>query len=356
MNRTDDSATTTGLVSPLLNSVLRVVCMLCAIGSLATVHASAAGPVAAANQKVQITRDIVYAKTGNVELRCDVYSPVHAAQTVDTNAEDANADDASATANTSAPPSFRPAVLVIHGGAWSSGSKTFVANYANQLAQAGAVAVAIDYRHAPVHKFPAQVDDVRDALVWVNENAEEWKIDTQRVGLFGYSAGGHLACMLATLVDEPQDVVATTTQWNVDDQRWKKLPSVKAVVAGGPPCDLTTIPPRNTGLEFFLGGTRAQKPDVYIAASPISFASAGDTPICFIHGEKDFIVPIQSSRVLYDAQVACGVKSEFVTIEKQGHMFTFVHPKTGDALRDFMTRMLEMPQTAATPETADKPQ
>ena len=342
MNRTDDTAITMRRVGCFLQSVLRAVCTFSAINSVAVAHTFAAGPVAAANQKVQVTRDIVYAMSGDLRLRCDVYNPAGVPNKDDANAEDTNPQAGAASATTPADEALRPVVVVIHGGAWSSGSKTMVGTYANQLAQAGAVAVAIDYRHAPLHKFPAQVDDVRDALVWIKENADEWKIDTQRVGLFGYSAGGHLACMIATLVDEPHDVVATTTQWNADDQRWKKLPTVKAVVAGGPPCDLTTIPPKNTGLEFFLGGTRAQKPDVYAAASPISFASAGDTPICFIHGEKDFIVPIQSSRVLYDAQVACGVKSEFVTIEKQGHMFTFVHPKTGVALREFMTRMLDL--------------
>lgn len=342
MNRTDDTAITMRRVGCFLQSVLRAVCTFSAIYSVAVAHTFAAGPVPAANQKVQVTRDIVYAMSGDLRLRCDVYNPVGVPAKNDAIAEDTNTQASAASATTPADEALRPVVVVIHGGAWSSGSKTMVGTYANQLAQAGAVAVAIDYRHAPLHKFPSQVDDVRDALVWIKENADAWKIDTQRVGLFGYSAGGHLACMIATLVDEPHDVVATTTQWNADDQRWKKLPTIKAVVAGGPPCDLTTIPPKNTGLEFFLGGTRAQKPDVYVAASPISFASAGDTPICFIHGEKDFIVPIQSSRVLYDAQVACGVKSEFVTIEKQGHMFTFVHPKTGVALREFMTRMLDL--------------
>lgn len=347
MNRTDDTSITMRRVGRFLQSVSRAVCTVSAIGSVAVAHTFAAGPVAAANQKVQVTRDIVYAMSGDLRLRCDIYSPVgvpnkDAPNKDVANAEDTNTQDAAASATTRANKALRPVVVVIHGGAWSSGSKTVVGTYANQLAQAGAVAVAIDYRHAPLHKFPAQVDDVRDALVWIKENADAWKIDTQRIGLFGYSAGGHLACMIATLADEPHDVVAPTTHWDADDQRWEKLPTIKAVVAGGPPCDLTTIPPKNTGLEFFLGGTRAQKPDVYVAASPISFASAGDTPICFIHGEKDFIVPIQSSRVLYDAQVACGVKSEFVTIEKQGHMFTFVHPKTGVALREFMTRMLDL--------------
>jgi acetyl esterase/lipase len=275
--------------------------------------------------KIRVEHNVVYACFEDIELICDVYSP---AQTVEQ--------------------SNYPAALVIHGGAWSSGSKTMMAGYASKLAQAGIVTVAINYRHAPTHKFPAQVDDVREALIWLNDNAVKYAIDLSRIGLFGYSAGAHLACMLATLQDEPMDRILTTSTWEADDPRWERLPSVTAVVAGGPPCEFRTIPPQNAGLSFFLGSTREQAPEVYEAASPVSFASEGDCPVCFIHGERDFIVPIQSSRSLYDAQVEAGVPSEFVMIEKQGHMFTFLHSKTQETMLEYMKRNLltvELPLT-----------
>jgi acetyl esterase/lipase len=275
-------------------------------------------------QAVDVTRDIIYAAPEKVDLRCDIYTPFNR--------------DASA-----APPNKKfPAVIVIHGGAWSSGSKVMVANYATQLAQAGAVAMAIDYRHAPTYKFPTQLDDVRDAMVWLHDHAAEWNVDLERVGLFGYSAGGHLACLIATLADESPTRVLQTSQWRQDDDRWKRLPSIKAVVAGGPPCIFTNLPLQNRGLEFFLGGTREERPETYVAASPTSFASKDDCPICFIHGERDFIVPIESSRALFDAQISCGVNSKFVVIEKQGHLVTFLHPKTSETLRDYMSEVLEL--------------
>ena len=301
-------------------------CGLVMLLSLMAIKGSAAENAPKSAVKVTVTRDITYASPGMIKLNCDVYSPFE---------RETHTSDTPRQAN-------YPAVLVIHGGAWSSGSKLVVANYAMQLAKAGAVAIAIDYRHAPAHKFPAQVDDVRDALVWVHDHANEWNIDLERIGLFGYSAGGHLACMIATLVDEPLARVLETSQWTPDDARWKRLPAIKAVVAGGPPCVFTHLAPDNRGLEFFLGGSRAEKPKTYAAASPTTFASKGDCAVCFIHGERDFIVPIESSRSLFEAQIACGVNSEFVTIEKQGHMITFLHPKTGQTLQDYIARQLGM--------------
>jgi len=269
--------------------------------------------------KIRVERDLIYSSSDGIELACDVYSPPKVGE------------------------AKFPAVLVIHGGAWSSGNKMTMGGYASKLAQIGIVAVAINYRHAPTHKFPAQVDDVRDALIWMSDNANHYAIDTSRIGVFGYSAGAHLACMMATLRDEPRTRQLTTSAWVADDPRWIRLPSTAAVVAGGPPCEFRTLPSSSTGLSFFLGGTRAECPDIYAAASPVSFASEGDCPVCFIHGERDFIVPIESSRALFDAQVDAGVSSEFVVVEKQGHMITFLHPKTSETMIDYMKRNLLLP-------------
>ena len=262
----------------------------------------------------RIVRDLVYASPAGQALQCDVFSPAGRGRF--------------------------PVTLVIHGGAWSSGSKTVMGGFAAKLAENGIAAVAINYRHAPEYKFPAQVDDVREALLWIHDNADNYHFDTARIGLFGYSAGGHLACMIATLQDESPDRVLTTSDWPANDDRWKRLPQIAACVAGGPPCDFQQLPPQNTGMTFFLGATRGERPDVYRAASPLSFSSAGDCPILFIHGERDFVVPITSSRSLYDSQLAFGVKSVFVPIEKQGHMVTFLHPKTSESMFEYLQTQL----------------
>ena len=314
-HRSIDTATA-GRASNRLRPTL--LCLL-AVGLLAALAApTAAAEPAAAVPQLRISIDHVYGTPEGVELRCDVYRPAD---------HDVAAEQ-------------RPAVLVIHGGAWSAGSRRTMAGYATRLARAGIVAIAVDYRLAPAWKFPAQVDDVRLAMLWVVEQAAELGIDPARIGLFGYSAGGHLACMIGTLVDEPLDTQLSTTNWDRHDRRLAELPQPQAICAGGPPCDLTGLHPDSSGLAYFLGGKPADLPEVYTAASPLSHASAGDIPTLYVHGERDAIVPLQSSRLLYEAQRDAGVASEFLTIDKQGHLMTFLNPKTGEAMVEFFQKQL----------------
>lgn len=233
-----------------------------------------------------------------------------------------------------------PAVIVIHGGGWTSGDKWTTAGYCRQLAERGYVAININYRLAPRHKFPAQVDDVRDALLWVVDQADRFSIDTKRIGLFGYSAGGHLSALVGVLSDQPPSAREHTSSWPADDARWDRLPRVLAVCAGGPPCEFRDLPPSNTLLAYFFGGSREELPELYKAASPTVFASPGAPVMQIIHGENDLIVPAASSRALYRALVDCGADCRYELIPGQGHMVTFLHPKTEATMLAFFDEVL----------------
>lgn len=296
--------------------------LLCWVGIWGETKGVAAADSLAAFE-VQVERGVVFAKPADVELKCDVYSPIGG----------------------SSPIGARPAVLLVHGGAWSSGSRHVMGGFALRLAQVGFVAIAIDYRLAPRWKFPAQLDDVRSAICWVSESAESLGVDRERIGLFGYSAGGHLACLIGTLADESIETRLPTSDWAVDDRRWGELVDPLAICAGGPPCDLTSLPAAVGGLRFFLGGSPQELPEVYAAASPVTHASAGDVPTLFIHGLEDSVVPVQGSQALYRAQREFGVASEFVALNRQGHLLTFVNPRTADSMIDFFRRKLWEPSS-----------
>jgi acetyl esterase/lipase len=254
---------------------------------------------------VEVLRDICYSTVGDVQLLCDVYRPL---------------------TSTSQASTKLPAVLLVHGGGWASGDKWAVAIYGKSLAEKGIIAVAINYRHAPEFKFPTQVDDCRAALVWMVDHADDFQLDTNRIGMFGYSAGAHLSCMIGTLCDAQWQEIAATTEWPEQDPRWQKIPAVCGIVGGGAPCEFRDLPIDNTTIAYFLGGSRREIPQTYLAASPASHASSGDVPTLFFHGTRDLIVPIASSQVLYNAQKEAGVNSRFVSIDGLGHMLTFLHP------------------------------
>lgn len=239
-----------------------------------------------------------------------------------------------------APGSGHPVILVVHGGGWMSGDKWTLEGYSRLLAENGFVAVTINYRLAPTHKFPAQIDDVRQALIWTRQNALQLSIDLNRLGIFGYSAGGHLSTLAATLADEPMAIRVAASNWSETDARWKQLPAIQAVCAGGPPCDFRTLPMDNTVMAYFLGGSRREKPDAYFAASPTAHISSSDPVTQIIHGEQDLVVPVAGSRQFHRSQVAAGIDSRLDVVAGQGHMLTFLDPKTGEKVVDFFREVL----------------
>jgi triacylglycerol lipase len=236
-----------------------------------------------------------------------------------------------------------PTVLVVHGGGWATGDKWTMDRHSRKLAESGYAAVAINYRHAPAHKFPAQVDDVRAALSWIAEHAETYGFDCERIGLFGYSAGGHLVSLVGTLADEKWDTVALTTDWKQNDPRWKTLPKIRAVCAGGPPTDFQSLPPDSELLAFFLGGSRRQIPEVYAAASPVRHTTADDPPFQIIHGETDGIVPVDSGRRLYRSLLKHQVAASIQTLPNNGHLLAFINPELTRTMLKFYATYLGQP-------------
>lgn len=216
-----------------------------------------------------------------------------------------------------------PLVLMIHGGAWSSGDKWNLHDHARELAQAGFVAVAINYRLAPLHPYPAQIDDCRTALTWGAEQASEWKADPARVAVWGYSAGAHLAALLAT-------------------QPKPGEPKLGAAILGGAPCEFSFVPEESQVLTAVMGGSRRQIPSVYRSASPLEFASQDVCPTFFFHGSHDAIVPKTSSHKMYVKLRECQVEAEYHEVQSRGHLLTFVDPQSRRLAIDFLRKHLSV--------------
>ena len=270
-------------------------------------------------KQVRVERNLRFSQESGRAGLCDIYLP---------------ADEP--------PPEGYPVIVVVHGGAWMSGDKWTLEGYSRLLAEHNMAAMTINYRLAPSHKFPAQVDDVRSALLWAKENAERFQWDANCLGIFGYSAGGHLCALIGSLADEAIEVQAAASEWPADDQKWTQLPSIRAVCAGGPPCDFRSFPEDNIALSYFLGGSRRERPDTYVSASPAAHVSAEDPVTQIIHGDSDLLVPLLGSEKFHRAQVAAGVDSRLEVMPNQGHMVTFLNPDTSNKMVDFFYEVLDV--------------
>lgn len=233
----------------------------------------------------------------------------------------------------------RPAILVVHGGGWITGDKWTLGGLCDDLAASGFVVLNINYRLAPKHKFPDQVDDVREGLIYLSKHADRLNVDVNRIATYGYSAGGHLTSLVGVLGNEPISKQAKASRWAPEDSRWNQLPQVLGICAGGPPCDFRSLPPKNESFTYFLGGTRESLPELYNAASPLAHVSAGDPPIQIIHGEKDLLVPLKGSQEFAQAFESVGVSANLKVIEGQGHILTMMHPVTRTTALLFFQQM-----------------
>jgi len=180
----------------------------------------------------------------------------------------------------------RPLVIVVHGGSWNSGDYTQLPAINHYLAERGYAVAAITYRLAPEHVFPAQRDDVLQAIRWLKAHASELAIDPDRIVLMGRSAGGQLALL---------------TAYGSED------PSIKGVISYYAPVDLVYAwsHPTNpwvinthTSLSEYLGGSFEQLPDRYREASPRALVTPTTPPTLLIHGVRDELVfHVQTERL-----------------------------------------------------------
>jgi acetyl esterase/lipase len=223
-----------------------------------------------------------------------------------------------------------PGVLVVHGGAWWMGTRAQLSGFAQQLASRGLTAVAISYRFAPTNKFPAQIEDCKEAVRWMRQHAERLKIDPERIGGFGYSAGAQLTALLGTTgiegVADPQGSLSTR---------------LLAVAGGGVPCDFRTLPLDLEMLSFWLGGTRREQGETYRLASPAAFVTADDPPMFFFHGENDKLVPIESPKAMCEELKDAGVSAELYVVPKADHIFAMMDRTALEKCANFLVENLQ---------------
>jgi acetyl esterase/lipase len=205
-----------------------------------------------------------------------------------------------------------PVIVQIYGGSWQRGAPEDDGVVARVLAARGYVVFAIDYRHAPAARWPAQIDDVRAALTWVREHAADHGGDASKIVLLGRSAGAHLA-LLAAYAERTSDVRGVVAWYGPVDlaDGWRHPPSPD-------PLHVRAI------LETFIGGTPAERPDAYRAASPLTYVSRTSPTTLLLYGTRDHIVEARFGRALHARLRAAGATSILLELPWAEHAFDLI--------------------------------
>lgn len=216
------------------------------------------------------------------------------------------------------------AVIFVHGGGWSSGSRTWYRAQGRKAAAHGWVAASIDYRLAPKHRFPAALDDVRAAVAWVRAHAPELGVDPNRIALVGGSAGGNLALLAGTT----------------------GVPGVRGVVAWSPPTDLTALKGRTLTplVRDYLGCRAAACATKARAASPLAQVRAGAPPMLVANSTHEMI-PLSQATAFAAAARRGGVDIDLRVIEGTKHSTQYGAAMWPETLR-FLERTIGPPATA----------
>jgi len=214
----------------------------------------------------------------------------------------------------------KPLILFIHGGGWVGGNTRHSGALENfplalaQLASEGFVVASVEYRLSSEAPFPAALQDVRAALRYLKDNASKYRVDRDKVAVWGGSAGGQLAALAAascgdqSLDTAPAPARSECVQGAVV---WYGVFDFEPVVAER----------ADTPVSRYLGCEGACPPATVLRASPMSYVSSGDPPFLLIHGEQDKTVDVGQSRNFETALRKAGVEVRSLYIPGVDHSF-----------------------------------
>ena len=207
------------------------------------------------------------------------------------------------------PENRMPVVVQIHGGGWETGSKDGEHN--RFFAEQGFFTISIGYRLSGEATFPAQIEDIKMAVRWLHEHAEAYHLDTQRIGAWGHSAGGHLAALLGTSGDRqtPEDT-PVVEKYSVQVQAVATLAGPTDLLRMGGWHDAPDSPEAR-----LLGGPIQERVELARFANPIAYITRAVPPFLIIHGTHDDIVPFQQAVLFYEALKAVDADVTFVPVE-----------------------------------------
>ncbi|MCW5968137.1 MAG: alpha/beta hydrolase [Blastocatellales bacterium] len=241
--------------------------------------------VQASARQSPVTTDVVYGHKDGMALTFDVHRPAR--------------------------PNGAGVIAIVSGGYQSSVemSRQIVGDYlAPLLNENGFTVFAVRHGSSPRYPLPAIVSDVRRAVRFIRQHAGDYGVESNRIGVWGASAGGQLALLLGTTADSGDP--------SASDATLREPSRIAAVVAFYAPTDLWRFENRRS-VPALAALTEAQAGQY----SPIRFVSSGAAPSLIVHGDADDGVPIIHGESMHAALIEAGVPASFLRIAGAGHAF-----------------------------------
>lgn len=206
-----------------------------------------------------------------------------------------------------------PLLVFVHGGGWISGDRSMYHQEGEWFASQGIACACLSYRLAPLYPYPAAVSDVLAFTGYARSHATDLGIHPEKIVAMGNSAGGHLACMMGLLENDP------ATKEPVEQVNG--VVSVCAITDMCEPAE-SQNPIAFSFLEQFMGCSHLSCPELWHEASPVLHVTKNDASFLIFHGTADEIVPVSQSERLAAKLTDTGVSVDYEPLPGEMHGFT----------------------------------
>ncbi len=216
-----------------------------------------------------------------------------------------------------------PLIVWIHGGAWMLNDKyadmNYMQNTVKSFIDSGYALASIDYRYSTTAIFPAQIQDCNEAVEFLYDHAAQYNLDKNRIAVIGFSAGGHLASLMA--LSNNNDVKefyppGKTINFKIRCAFDFYGPSDLVMLATNPD---TSINNERNPVSILLGAMPVDRPDLAKIASPVTYVDKNDPPFLIVQGEKDESVPNTESKILSSWLTLAGVPNTLIIVPGAPH-------------------------------------
>lgn len=257
-------------------------------------------------------KDIKYKETNGVPLTLDLYSPIEV------------------------PDKGSPVIIYVHGGSWAYGDKNIpsvLTPILDSFREEGYSILSVSYELMDESiNFGKQISDVKDSIRWVYKNKDEYKFNTNEIGLIGISAGAHLSLMAG---------YSDNAEFTDDNSLVNYSSSIKYILDFFGPTDLSTLD--TSALESDFNGLLSKienKNEIIEKYSPINYLKEDLPNTLVVHSKSDKLVPYENSLKLYEKSAELGNKIKLVSVEEMGHDLSNINTEDATVIAINVLRFL----------------
>ena len=225
-----------------------------------------------------------------------------------------------------------PVLVWLEGGAWRNSTPYYRTGELADFVKRGYAVASVDYSVDANNIWPACIKDVKTAIRYLRAHKDQFNLDTDNIVVAGESAGAHLAALVGLTPDKEE----------FKTEEYKEFSDkVNGAILWYCPGDMSA--PVNdyfNYVDLLIRGDSSKNPNLVAELNPMTYADKKACPFLFFHGNKDMLVPIENSKLLYEKLIKAGTDADYYTVDGVGHAdIAFTQDNIHELMDEFMKKV-----------------